>query len=242
MPLRWAPPGDRWPTGGTYGGKTSPWWYDAGHFHELLLASRAQPVRALVASLDGCTGGRRARSSGGRLSASLQRGHARRCRRPARGRAREEARRVKPERLGSVGSEDGRTLRHRARRGGVRASLPSRPNPVCRRGLGRAPSGATHRTESPCREPDAGHAESRRALPRSKNKAARCVRLRAVASFRPAPKGSYDVTLNITTPYMPITSDGKAPDLAPFLRRDRRGLEQGGAQGAPQRAEEHDER
>ena len=33
-----------------------------------------------------------------------------------------------------------------------------------------------------------------------------------------APKDpEFDIKLNITTPYMPITSDGKAPDLGPFL-------------------------
>ena len=33
-----------------------------------------------------------------------------------------------------------------------------------------------------------------------------------------APKDEhFDIWLNITTPYMPITSDGKAPDLEPFL-------------------------
>jgi len=33
-----------------------------------------------------------------------------------------------------------------------------------------------------------------------------------------APSGAeFEIWLNVTTPYMPITSDGKAPDLAPFL-------------------------
>ena len=31
-------------------------WYDAAHFHELLLASGAQPVRSLIAQFDGCSG------------------------------------------------------------------------------------------------------------------------------------------------------------------------------------------
>ena len=32
-----------------------------------------------------------------------------------------------------------------------------------------------------------------------------------------APKeAEFDIWLNITTPYMPVTSDGKAPDLTPF--------------------------
>jgi hypothetical protein len=34
---------------------------------------------------------------------------------------------------------------------------------------------------------------------------------------RTAPKkGSYAIIVNVTTPYCPITSDGKAPDLDPF--------------------------
>jgi len=41
-----------------YLGKSSPWWYDAAQFHELLYASGNRPVRDLIANLDGCTGGK----------------------------------------------------------------------------------------------------------------------------------------------------------------------------------------
>jgi hypothetical protein len=41
-----------------YGGQSSPHWYDVPHFHELLSARGATPVRQLVAQLDGCAGGR----------------------------------------------------------------------------------------------------------------------------------------------------------------------------------------
>jgi hypothetical protein len=44
--------------GKSYEGRSSPFWYDAGQFHELLLACGTQPVRSLVAELDGCTGGK----------------------------------------------------------------------------------------------------------------------------------------------------------------------------------------
>ena len=44
--------------GGGYAGQSSPWWYDVPQFHELLSASGATPVRALIESLDGCAGGR----------------------------------------------------------------------------------------------------------------------------------------------------------------------------------------
>jgi hypothetical protein len=43
-------------SGPTYSGRSSPWWYDAAQFHEVLDASGARPVRDLIANLDGCTG------------------------------------------------------------------------------------------------------------------------------------------------------------------------------------------
>jgi hypothetical protein len=44
--------------GEIYKGRSSPFWYDAAQFHELLLAYGAQPLRSLIAQLDGCTGGK----------------------------------------------------------------------------------------------------------------------------------------------------------------------------------------
>jgi hypothetical protein len=46
------------PYGKGYDGKSSPFWYDPVQFHELLLAHGRQPVRSLIAQLDGCTGAR----------------------------------------------------------------------------------------------------------------------------------------------------------------------------------------
>src|SRR6516164_5474045 len=40
--------------GHPYTGKSSPWWFDAAQFHELLTASGQRPVRELIAHLDGC--------------------------------------------------------------------------------------------------------------------------------------------------------------------------------------------
>src|SRR5262249_51804521 len=56
--LRWAAIAIQMARGQTYTGKSSPYWYDGPHFHELLLASGNAPVRELVANLDGCTGTR----------------------------------------------------------------------------------------------------------------------------------------------------------------------------------------
>ena len=44
--------------GKPYTGKSSPHWYDAPQFHELLYASGNTPVRELIAELDGCSGGK----------------------------------------------------------------------------------------------------------------------------------------------------------------------------------------
>src|SRR5262249_26066256 len=55
--LRWAELACHFAQGRVYAGKSSPWWYDAAQFHELLYASGDRPVRDLIASLDGCTGG-----------------------------------------------------------------------------------------------------------------------------------------------------------------------------------------
>jgi hypothetical protein len=54
--LEWAKQAVKLGSEGTfYGGKTSPYWYDVDHFHELLSACDAS-VREVVAELDGCTG------------------------------------------------------------------------------------------------------------------------------------------------------------------------------------------
>ena len=51
-----------------------------------------------------------------------------------------------------------------------------------------------------------------------------------------APKDSnFNIRLNITTPYMPITSDGKEPDLEPFLDGISKRRGEGGSQGTTPR-------
>jgi hypothetical protein len=44
--------------GQAYSGRSSPYWYDGAQFHELTLACGGQPVRSLIAQLDGCSGGK----------------------------------------------------------------------------------------------------------------------------------------------------------------------------------------
>jgi len=103
--------------GKDYEGKSSPFWYDPVQFHELLLAHGSQPLRSLIAQLDGCTGGK-----AGEIVAAV--GLDRRTcesvdRRQATAlleTARKHARPVSAERLGFVGSRRLRRvpLRHRS--------------------------------------------------------------------------------------------------------------------------------
>jgi hypothetical protein len=89
-----------------YRGKSSPWWYDAAQFRELLYASGNRPVRELIATLDGCSGGK----AGEIVSrANLERAI---CRDVTFEQtikllkaARDNARQVNPKRLGSVGPD-----------------------------------------------------------------------------------------------------------------------------------------
>jgi hypothetical protein len=91
--------------GTTYRGLSSPHWYDADTFYELLQAAGHRAVRAVVATLDGCTGakaGRITRDYHDRPANSLSRTEAadllRQCQ--------QASKLVRPERLGEIGPID----------------------------------------------------------------------------------------------------------------------------------------
>jgi hypothetical protein len=56
--LAWATLATHLAQGSTYAGRSSPWWYDLGQFQEMLYPAGGRLVRELIASLDGCTGGK----------------------------------------------------------------------------------------------------------------------------------------------------------------------------------------
>ena len=92
--------------GKSYDGRSSPFWYDGAQFHELFLAFGAQPVRSLIAEMDGCTGGKAgeiiAAAGLGRMACNqINRDQAVRLLKAAR----EQARPVCPERLGGIGGD-----------------------------------------------------------------------------------------------------------------------------------------
>jgi hypothetical protein len=58
-PFKWVSRADALASvGQEYSGRSSPYWYDAAQFYELILAYGDEPVRSVVAQLDGCTGGK----------------------------------------------------------------------------------------------------------------------------------------------------------------------------------------
>ncbi len=177
-------------------------------------ASGGVPVRALIESLDGCAGGRAgeivAMAGLSRMACpDLDSAQAARLLATAR----EAAKPVSPKRLGAVGP----------------AAFPDRAYAIA---YGSAPFGSRLRADIPVavevwvsqakqnsvapsvnRTPIAG--EMARQRDKSEVNLFGCGLRYTVAK---APEElKFNVWLNITAPYMPITSDGKEPDLTPFL-------------------------
>lgn len=200
--------------GDRYLGKSSPWWYDIDQFHELLFASGARPVRDLIANLDGCSGGK-----AGKIVAEAGLGRAV-CRDVTAAEAanllrtaRNHANRVNPRRLGSVGPLSAFTT-HAIVYGETNfgAVAPQAEIPFVLEAWAKE----NHRNEiTVCvnRTPITGSVQ----IARNKREinAFGCGLCHHLAK---APANvQFDIRINITTPYMPITSDGKAPDLLPFF-------------------------
>ena len=197
--------------GQTYNGKSSPWWYDAPQFRELLYAGGATPVRELIANLDGCSG-----AKAGEIVTEAKLSRAR-CEdvtaeqaatllRVARANARE----VKPERLGRVGTDAFADHAYSSATGIANISDAEIPYVV---EVWARSARETDLLACVNRTPVTGQIHASR--DRRDINIFGCGLRHAVAQ---APKDArFEIRLNITTPYMPITSDGKAPNMEPFL-------------------------
>jgi hypothetical protein len=206
----------------SYVGQSSPHWYDVPHFHELLSACGATPVRLLVASLDGCAGGRAgevvaAAGLGRKACHQVDAAGAARLLREARALAKP----VNPKRLGAVGPDAFPGYAYAIAYGATsfgsspfEAVIPfaveawaDKPAPV--------ESGAGPRNSisvSVNRTPVA--ADFRLYRDKSDLDLFGCGLRHNIAK---APPGGVVLWLNVMTPYMPITSDGKEPNLEPFV-------------------------
>jgi hypothetical protein len=201
--------------GDTYSGKTSPWWYDVPQFHELLDARGSTPVRELVAQLDGCTG-----AKAGEIVAAARLGRAV-CKdinvqqaTKLLEIARENAKRVTPERLGSIGPIYATAYARAFGMAEFGSAAPLAEIPfVVEAWACKTRAAETHLTVCVNRTPVAGEiyaARDKRDIDAFGGGLANTIAT--------APKEvQFIIYINITTPYMPITSDGKEPDLLPFL-------------------------
>jgi hypothetical protein len=230
-PLHWAQIACRIAKcGENYRGYSSAWWYDATQFHELLTASGETPVRELISRLDGCTG-----QKAGQITAAAGLGRTL-CKDVTATQAhrlltvtREHSKPVKPERLGFVGPDDNWLLTVARECGFVDPDDDS----AYARTVGTARFGSS--------EPfaEVPFVVEAWAEAWEDDNIAVCVNRTPVSAnidagrdgcdiylygcglndtVAKAPKQQhFDIRINLITPYMPITSDGKEPDLSPFF-------------------------
>jgi hypothetical protein len=222
--------------GTPYVGKSSPWWYDAAQFCELLYASGETLVRELIANLDGCTGAK----AGEIVTAS---GFARaRCRDITREQAtdlllsaRTQTKLVQPKRLGAIGPELLPDRAYVCIRGEVRfgSAEPAAQIPFVVEAWA-AP--AQDETELGClRQSHADHWHDRS---RPRQARHRCLRLRA-----PSHRGAGTARKEFRTLAQyhhalyadHVRRQGAQPGAV--LRRNLRRRQQGGETGAPPRCQ-----
>jgi hypothetical protein len=199
--------------GPTYKGETSPYWYDADSFFEVCQAAGDRTAQGLIARFDGCSepkAGRIADGFKGRLARDLNRAESSALLEKARA----SAKAVNARRLGRVGpiagmpagyAKDECELRVSSGRGVLEAVLPI----VVEVWSGPASRASAHlyvnRTPAPV-ELEAHHSKSD-------------LNLFGCGLSHGFAVGKKPVTahINIVTPFMPITSDGKAPDLSTLV-------------------------
>ena len=203
--------------GAGYSGNTSAYWFDADAFYELVHGAGERPVRALIEKFDGCSGakaGEIAVEFLQRSCGSLTRNETTRVLR----RAREMTTPVSAARLGAVGKLDV-LPRHYARQDSVielgvepKAHVPFIVEAWAENAHGKGASS----TIAVCinRTPVTGNTQV--FFDSDKDFMIHGCGLHH-AIDTPTKKGAWRLTLNVTAPYVPITTDGKEPDLEPAV-------------------------
>jgi hypothetical protein len=207
--------------GQTYRGATSPWWYDSDAFYELAQAAGARPVRELVGSFAGCSGakaGKLAADFTGRPCDSLTRDEAE----AVLSAMRRASRQVKTKRLGAVGARLQPAAGY-AREAGAFQIKPARGS------LPAVVPVVVETWASPADAPAISFYVNRTPISAGIH-VSRCMKDKAAYGLMgcglsdehkntasPVKVGrgrEYSLVVNVTTPHMPITTDGKAPDLS----------------------------
>jgi hypothetical protein len=205
--------------GKTYDGKSSPFWYDPVQFHELILAHGSQPLRSLIAQFDGCSGGKAGEIV---AAAGLDRATCESVNRHQAtvllATARKHARPVSSDRLGSVGREVYAGHSYAIERGNalLGGGKPQADIPFVVEAWARKTSekGKSQLSMLVNRTPVTGEIRAYRDDDKDI-----CFSGCGIHHRLPdtPTKGAFDIVVNITTPFCPIISDGKAPDLKPFI-------------------------
>lgn len=198
-------------TGSTYQGKSSPHWFDLPAFHELLDAAGDLPVRDLIAHFDGCGDGERIAAQA-RLSRATCSNLDQKQVTKLVAAAKENSEPVKAKQLGSVGPQIFPAFAYAVVRGDANLDTVAIPF-VVEAWVKAKDEGETLLQVCVNRTPITG--EINAARDNRKIDFFGCGLSHTIAS---APKDTqFNIWLNITVPYMPITSDGKAPALMPFF-------------------------
>jgi hypothetical protein len=204
--------------GAGYSGAPSPYWFDASAFHELVNAAGERKVRDLIASFDGCTGAKAGKIASRFLQCScgyLSRKETRELLLSARA----QTTPVSVDRLGAVGELKG-LPEHYARQTGVveigvgepKANIPFVVEAWAETATADDDSAITVFVN---RTPITGDVHIGNS-DEGKLGIFGCNIDRHINV--PTQRGKWRLVLNITAPYVPITTDGKEPDLEPFWR------------------------
>ena len=197
-----------------YSRKTSPWFYDSDSFFELLKAAGVRTVRDVIQDFDGCSGraSRIAAKFLGRTAASLAYDEAEELLRLARS----SCNPVPPTRLvllkkslpGSYAKKLG-TLELPPGRGKLGAKLPFTVEAWCNRSC----DGEDHLIVYVNRTPVTGDVQIERANDKTNVTIFGCnLGYQFTVGRKPV-----DLVINLQIPHMPITSNGKEPDLELFI-------------------------
>jgi hypothetical protein len=198
-----------------YVGKTSPYFYDADSFYELLQAAGDKTVREVIEKFDGCSGrraGEIARDFLGLAANRLSREQAELLLASARSSTNPvQAKRLQPLGRGPFGEHYARQsdiITIKPGRGGQGAQLPFTVEVWCRPAICSS-DGLVILVN---RTPVAAEIQVRRANEKTDIVIFGC---NLSHSFRVGRK-PVEITMNVQVPYVPITTDGKAPNLELF--------------------------
>ena len=197
----------------TYKGRTSAFWYDSASFFELLQAAGEMTVRELVNNFESCSGGKAGMVADGFLGRScpdLSRSEADELL----GRLREHSRAVKPSRLGLVGAAHhlpaayasaAGTFKVESSRGRFSAEIPFLVE------VWAAPARISHLRMMVNRTPATSGTEVHH------EKAELNIFGCGLHHAAKVGRSPVELWVNVQCPHMPITTDGKSPDLTKVL-------------------------